>query len=188
MGLLITGILLWSVVHLLPGVAGKLKLNLIEKLGSGGYRGGFSALIVISIVCMVFGWRNTTPTILYSAAPELQTLTAVLVVIALVLFFSSRIPTDVKRVIRHPQLTGVFIWAIAHLLVNGDSRSLVLFGGLGVWAIVEILVISRREVWIKPEAVGAKRSLVPVLVGVIAWIVLVFAHPWIAGAPAMPKL
>ncbi|MGH8769757.1 MAG: NnrU family protein, partial [Burkholderiales bacterium] len=60
--------------------------------------------------------------------------------------------------------------------------------GLGVWAIVEILVISRREVWIKPEAVGAKRSLVPVLVGVIAWIVLVFAHPWIAGAPAMPKL
>ncbi|HET6756913.1 MAG TPA: NnrU family protein, partial [Burkholderiales bacterium] len=127
-------------------------------------------------------------TSLYSAAPELQTLTAVLMVIALILFFSSRIPTDVKRIVRHPQLTGVFIWAIAHLLVNGDSRSLVLFGGLAIWAIVEILIINRREVWVKAEAVGAKRSLVPVLVGVVAWIALVLAHPWIAGVPAMPNL
>lgn len=183
MELLIIGVLLWSGVHLVPRIAEQLKSKLIEKLGAGAYRGGFAALIVISLVCMVFGWRSTTPAIVYTPAPELRILTAVLMVIALILFFSSRIPTDIKRVIRHPQLTGVLIWAIAHLLANGDSRSLVLFGGLGVWTIVEIHLLSRGKVWVKPEAVGAKRSSLPVLVGMAAWIVLVFVHPWIAGAP-----
>ncbi|MGH8727373.1 MAG: NnrU family protein [Burkholderiales bacterium] len=185
MGLLITGVLIWSGVHLFPAVAGRLKSKLIEKLGAGAYRGGFSVLIVISLVCMVFGWRNATPTILYSPAPEFRIVTAALMVIALILFFSSRIPTDIKRAIRHPQLTGVLIWAIAHLLANGASRSLALFGGLGIWAIVEILVLSRGTVWVKPEAVGAQRSFLPVLVGVVAWIVLVFVHPWIAGVPVI---
>ena len=30
--------------------------------------------------------------------------------------------------LRHPMLTGVVVWAVAHLLVNGDAASLVLFG------------------------------------------------------------
>lgn len=186
MELLIAGVLLWSAVHLFPGIAGRHKSNVIQKFGAGAYRGGFSILIVISLVCIVFGWRNTTPAIVYSPAPELRILTALLMFIALILFASSRIPTDIKRVIRHPQLTGVLIWAIAHLIVNGDSRSWVLFGGIGVWAIVEILVINRNKGWVKPEPAGAIRSGMPVLAGAGAWIVLVLVHPWIAGVPAIP--
>ena len=37
--------------------------------------------------------------------------------------------------LRHPMLTGVVVWAVAHLLVNGDVASLVLFGWLGLWAV-----------------------------------------------------
>jgi uncharacterized membrane protein len=189
MGLLITGILLWSIVHLIPGAAPQLKLKLTEKLGAGAYRAAFSALIVVSLVCIVFGWRSTTPTVLYSPAGGTRVLTGALMLFALVLFFSSRLPTDIKRVLRHPQLTGVLVWAIAHLLSNGDSRSLVLFGGLGVWAIVEMFVINRRDAaWVKPKVVGAKRSSVPVLIGLVAWIALVFAHPWIAGVSAISNL
>ncbi|MBC7944885.1 MAG: NnrU family protein [Burkholderiales bacterium] len=189
MGLLITGILLWSIVHLVPGAAPQLKLKVTETLGGGAYRAVFSALIVISLVCMVFGWRNTAPTALYGPADGMRVVTGALMLVALVLFFSSRVPTDIKRGIRHPQLTGVFLWAVAHLIANGDSRSLVLFGGLGVWAIIEMLVINRRDAaWVKPETVGAKRSFVPVFIGTVAWIALVLAHPWIAGVPAMPDL
>ena len=45
------------------------------------------------------------------------------------------IPNNVKRLLRHPQLTGVALWGIGHLLANGESRSIILFGGLGAWAI-----------------------------------------------------
>ena len=39
--------------------------------------------------------------------------------------------------LRHPMLTGVVVWAVAHLLVNGDVASLVLFGWMGLWALAE---------------------------------------------------
>ena len=47
--------------------------------------------------------------------------------------------------IRHPQLTAVKLWALAHLLVNGDSASLLLFGGLLVWAAVEVVIINKQD-------------------------------------------
>ena len=44
--------------------------------------------------------------------------------------------------IRHPQLTGFKTWAVAHLLVNGDVASFVLFGGLLAWAVVAVILIN----------------------------------------------
>jgi uncharacterized membrane protein len=187
MELLVAGVLLWSIVHLFPGLATGARLRLIDGLGQGAYRGIYSLLIVIAIACMVFGWRAATPTVFYTPPAELRIVTAVLMLIALVLFVSSRPPTDIKRVLRHPQLTGVLMWGIAHLLSNGDSRSLLLFGGLGLWAIVEMIVIDRREgTWVRPQPVGVKRSAVPFVIGAIAWFVLFFVHPWIAGVSLLP--
>ena len=51
----------------------------------------------------------------------------------------------VVGVIRHPQLTAVKLWAVAHLLVNGDSASLLLFGGLLVWAVLEVVIINKQD-------------------------------------------
>lgn len=182
MGWLMAGVVLWSAAHLFPGIAGAIRSKLIERLGRGGYRGIFALLIVTSIVCMVFGWRAATATVLYTPAAEFRLLTAALMVLALILFFSARLPTDIKRVLRHPQLTGVLTWALAHLLSNGDSRSLLLFGGLGAWAIAEMVAINRRDgAWVPPAAVGARRSAIPVVVGVAAWFLFAFLHPWIAG-------
>jgi len=188
MGTLVAGVLVWSIVHLFPALAAGSRQALIARLGNGPYRGLFALSIVVSLVCIVLGWRSTMPVDVYAPSPALRPVTLVLVYFALVLFVSARLPTDIKRVIRHPQLTGVLTWAIAHLLSNGDSRSLVLFGGLGLWAIVEIIVISGREgAWRKPEPVGAMRSALPVLIGAIAWVVLAFAHPWIAGVPVLVR-
>jgi len=187
MKLLATGVLLWSAVHLLPGVANQLKLNLVARMGRSSYRGLFSLLIVLSLVLIVIGWRGMAPALLYSTPESLRMLTAVLMLVALMLFVSARLPTDIKRVIRHPQLTGVILWAIAHLLSNGDSRSLLLFGGIGLWALAEILVVNHRDgAWIKPQAVGTKRSLIPVVIGVAAWLVLAVVHPWISGVSVIP--
>jgi uncharacterized membrane protein len=186
--MLIAGVLLWSVVHLFPAVGAGGRQALIARLGNGPYRGLFALLIVAALVCIVMGWRSTTPTDVYLPPPVLRPVTIALMLLALILFVSARLPTDIKRVIRHPQLTGVITWAIAHLLSNGDNRSLMLFGGIGLWAIVEIVVISGREgAWRKPEPVGAMRSALPVLIGAIAWIALAFAHPWIAGVPVIVR-
>jgi uncharacterized membrane protein len=101
---------------------------------------------------------------------------------SLVLFVGSKVPTNLKRIVRHPQLTGVAVFAIAHLLANGDLRSLVLFGGIGLWAVVEMVSISHRDgAWEKPEALPLAAEIKLLVAGVVAYLVLVFAHPYIAG-------
>jgi uncharacterized membrane protein len=47
--------------------------------------------------------------------------------------------------LRHPMLTGVILWAVAHLLVNGDLASVILFGGILVWAVVDMVMINRMQ-------------------------------------------
>jgi hypothetical protein len=73
---------------------------------------------------------------------------------------------------------------VAHLLLNGDNRSLLLFGGLALWALVEIVAISRREgVWIKGAVPTATSELSPGLIATVVIALTVFLHPWIAGVP-----
>ena len=86
--------------------------------------------------------------------------------------------------VRHPQLTGVAIWGIAHLMMNGNSRDLVLFGGLTVWAIAEMFTINRRDgEWIKGEAPSWASEIVTVVLALVVVAVVAFIHPWIAGMP-----
>ena len=101
-------------------------------------------------------------------------------------FFASNVPNNIRRVIRHPQLTGVILWSVGHLISNGDSRSLVLFGGIGIWAVIEILLINRRDAeWIKPQPVPFPKNIVLVVIGVVAYLVLVFVHQWLFGVSPM---
>lgn len=179
---LVLGVLLWSVVHLFPALGTTTRAAWIEKLGEGPYKGLFSLALVAAIVLMVFGWRSTPPVAVYAPLIASGTVSNVLVFVALLLFLASGVPTNIKRFIRHPQLTGLVVWAASHLLANGDGRSLALFGGLGVWGVVEILALNRRDgAWQKPEPLPLAAEVKPVVAGVIGFAIFYFAHPWLSG-------
>jgi uncharacterized membrane protein len=111
----------------------------------------------------------------------------VLVLIALLLFAASGMTTNIKRVIRHPQLTGMATWAAAHLISNGELRSLVLFGGLGLWAIAAVLFINRRDgAWERPEPQPLASEWKPLAAAIVGFAVLYLLHPYIAGVSATP--
>lgn len=184
MVLIIIGVLLWSVVHLLPAAAPGVRGDLLGRLGEGGYKGLFSLLILLAIVLIVLGWRGTVPEPLYSPAYGLRTVSIGLMVIAFILIGASNQPVRIRHWIRHPQLTGLALWAFAHLLSNGDNKSVALFGGLLIWALIEIPLISRREgEWQKPELQGWRRDIIGVVVSLAIMAAFVWAHPWIAGVP-----
>ena len=187
MALLVFGVLLWSGAHMLPIFAAPLRARVADSLGNA-YPGVFALTVLGSIVAMAFGWRSTAPSPVYVAPGAAVLLTDLLMFAALLLFIASRVPTNLKRVLRHPQLTGLALWAAAHLLSNGDSRSLVLFGGLGLWAVVAMLGINRRDgAWEKPEALPMSAELKPLAGAVVVYALLFFVHPWIAGVSPMPR-
>jgi len=183
---LVLGILLWTCVHLLPSAGASLRTRAVEGLGPA-YQGVFALAILASVGLMVFGWRSTLPTAVYSAPAWGSAAANVLVFIALLLFAASGMTTNIKRVIQHPQLTGVATWGAAHLLSNGDLRSLLLFGGLGLWAITSIVFINRRDgAWERPEPQPIASEWKPLAAAIVGFAILYFAHPYIAGVPATP--
>jgi uncharacterized membrane protein len=185
--ILIGGVALWSAVHLVPALIPSFREAIASRLGEKPYRGIFAIAIVASLALIVIGWRTTVPQTLYQPPPWGRPVAIVLMIVAVYLFGAARRPAAVKRFIRHPQLTGLIVWSIAHLLANGDQRALVLFGGLGIWAIVEILAINRRDgVWIKPERPRLSREMLGIVITLVVFTALFWAHPWIAGVALIP--
>ena len=188
MNLLITGIAIWCVVHLFPSVMPAKREALISRLGSNLYRGLFALVILASLVTIVFGWRSATPTAVYAPPLQGSPIISVLVFLAFALFVAARAPTNLKRFLRHPQLTGVIVWAAAHLLANGDTRSIALFGSLGVWAVVEILLINRRDgAWDRPGAVAVKSDATVVAIAAVAFAVFFYFHPALFGVSPIAR-
>lgn len=176
------GLLIWSLVHFLPSLGAPLKTRAVHSLGENAYKGIFSLLLIASIVLMMMGWKQTTPTHLYVSPTFMQPVALLMILAAFIFMAASNLPSKIKRFIRHPQLTGVQLWATAHLVLNGDSRSLLLFGGLAVWAALEKIVISRREgAWVKPEDTSWVKTALGIVVGGAIFAVLAYAHPYLSG-------
>ena len=182
MGLLITGLLIWSLVHFIPSLAVPLKQKLITQLGEKVYKLLFAVLMFTALALIIFGWRSAVPSYLYQLPGFTRHIAMLLVLIAFILFGASNYPTRIKQFIRHPQLTGVIVWAFAHLMLNGDSRSVLLFGGMGLWAILEIIFINRREgAWVKQPVPGWAREIRGLAISLVVFVVVVMLHPYIAG-------
>jgi uncharacterized membrane protein len=172
MGLLIAGLVLWSLVHLYPSLASQSRDGVVARLGNNAYRGVFALLMLGALAMIVFGWKNAVPSAIY--APPLAG--------AFILFVAAQAKTNIKRLLRHPQLTGVIVWGVAHLLANGDSRSVALFGGLGVWALVEIVLINRRDgAWQRPAAAPVGSDVIVIIISAIAFAVVLYFHQWLFG-------
>ncbi len=184
--ILAAGVALWAAIHLLPSLGAPLKAQVGKRLGERGYRLGFSLVVALAVALMVIGWRMSVPVAVYTPPSWGAALSLPLMALALVLFTSARRPTALKRHLRHPQLLGVLTWAISHLLANGDSRSLLLFGGMGLWALVAMPAINAREgPWKKPEPPPLAVEIKGLAITALVFVALILLHPYFAGVPAL---
>ena len=182
MEMLILGLTIWCIVHFIPAITPSVKQQWISLLGENGYKASFAVLIFISLVLISLGWRSTQPVYLYTL-PAIATHIAMgLMIIAFILLGAANSPTRIKRYIRHPQLSGVLVWTIAHLILNGDNRSVLLFATLGVWTIFEMFFINKREgQWLKPQAPSFGQEIKSLAISMAVLIVAIIAHPYISG-------
>lgn len=187
MTLLIAGVGLWWVAHLFKRLAPGPRRALDDRMGDGAARGLFAGLILLSVVLMYFGYTRALTDNVYSPPAWGRHANNLLMLIAFITFGMGMSKGVLWTRLRHPMLTGVVIWSLAHLLVRGDLASLVLFLGLGLWAIVAMLLINQREGgWVRPRAGAAKRDVALVAIatasyGVVAWIHMALGYPVFPG-------
>lgn len=212
-------------IHVIP--SSMLRGVLVARLGEAGYAIAFSVLSIVGIIWLVAAF-NAAPAVgmLWYNAGTLQYLTAILVFLATLLVvagLTQRNPTAVGaavpadddpakgflRISRHPFLMGVTLWAIAHLIVRGDGRAIVLFGTFGLLAGVGTLLIDAKKRRQAPETwphYEAKTSILPFLailggrnrlafgelglwrpaLAIVVFVGLLHAHPGVIGVPPLP--
>lgn len=187
--LLSTGVVLWTIVHLFPSVMPGVRAGLIEKLGENRYKGLFALDLVIALVLIVIGWRSAAVEPVYNPPLYGSPIISAIMLLSFILFAAASAPGNIKRFLRHPMLTGMAAWAGAHLLANGDLRSVVLFGGLGAWAIISMITISRREgKWDKPDAVPIAKDLMTIVASAALFALVAYFHKSVIGVSAIPTL
>jgi len=186
MALFLAGITLFCVVHLLPALAPATRQGLVSRLGETPYKSIYSLVILAGVVMIVFGWKATTTRPLYVPPLSPGIVPSVLVFAGLVLFFATQVKGYLKRVLRHPQMIGTLLWAGSHLLTNGDTRAVTLFGSLAAWAALEIVLCNRRDGPRRelPTA-SLKADLVALVVGTAAFAIIGHYHAALFGVSPM---
>jgi uncharacterized membrane protein len=183
---LVLGVLLWSFMHILPAVPTGIRAAIIDRTGEGPYKGLSGLLIIISIVLMVMGWRGLPREFIYELPAWADLVCGISMLAMSVLFFAPYMPTNIKRFLRHPQLIGIVLLGFGHVLASGQVRSLILFGGIGAWAIIEIILLNRRDgSWQKPEPVSIKSDYKLLLAGLGFFLLFVFIHEGVFGTSVL---
>ena len=140
MTLLVIGILLWMGAHLFKRIMPDAR----AALGSKG-QGLVALALVASIVLMVLGYRGAECVNVWYPPSYMTHVNNLLVLIGIWAMSPAGTKGMLLSRVRHPMLMGFRLWALSHLLVNGDQASIVLFGGLLIWGVVEVVVINRAE-------------------------------------------
>ena len=177
MTLLYIGIAIWILVHILKRVAPGLRAALDNAVGTGPAKGVIALLLVVSIVLMVIGYRAEPYDPVYAPMAGMGHLNNLLMLISVMLLGAGSSKGKMRSWFRHPMLLGVILWSFAHLLVNGDSASVVLFGAMAVWAVLEILLINRAEPnWTRPAAGPIKGDIRLFVIALVLYAIITGIH------------
>lgn len=179
MTLLILGVALWWAAHLFKRLAPGLR----ARLGDRG-KGLVAVAVLASVALMYVGYGQADGPVWWGRNPALVGINNLLMILAVYLYAADGAKTWLARKVRHPQLTAVKTWAVAHLLVNGDLASFVLFGGLLAWAVVSVILINRAQpVWTPPAPRPVQKEFVAVAATVVVVVGLMLIHNWLGVRP-----
>lgn len=163
--LLVIGILIWALAHWFKRLAPERR----ARMGNGG-RGVVSLLLLGSIILMVIGYRNAASVAIWTPPDMMVHVNNLLMLAAFFIFGTSMTKGRLRGWTRHPMLISVKVWAVAHLLVNGDLASILLFGSMLIWAGVTVMLINRAEpAWERPEPGPASKDVLLLVITLVTF-------------------
>ncbi len=206
--------------HYVPSTP--LRGVLARLIGDNAYLGAYVAVSIMTLVWMSWAYAKAPVERLWDGE-EFKAWAVVLMPVSLVmiacglltrnpsavrqesLLKTAQEPRGILRVTRHPVLWGISLWAAMHVLVRGDTASLIFFGGLlllGVSGTVLIDARKDRTFGVDWKRFASATSNLPfatiiagrnqfrfeeigwpkVLAGLAIYFVLMFLHPTLFGA------
>lgn len=205
-----------------------IRVALVGRIGTGAFRGVYALQAAVTLVLAVIAYNNASYVPLWTA-PGLAWLPILVMPVAFWLVvgaLSTRNPTAAgpgeraapaadaplplyTAITRHPMLWGFALWALAHLLANGDLASLIFFAGFAVLSLAGMFGIDakkRADPAYDFASLAARTSLVPfaatlggrnrltptwrdaarLAVAVVLYVGFLHGHQWLFGVSPYP--
>lgn len=193
MTLLLLGLALFFGPHLLPTLR-PTRGRIIAAVGGNEnvYKGIYGVLAITGLVLMVWGfgdYRAQGMVQVWNPPVWAQHLAMTLMLPAFIVFAAMPPrPSLIRYRIKHPMLAGIKIWALAHLVANGDLGSICLFGAFLAYGVYDRISVKRRSVKVPGDPGGWTRAdTISVIAGTVLWLAFIFGvHHWLIGVPVLP--
>jgi uncharacterized membrane protein len=188
MTLLFIGIVIFVGVHLLAMLLPGPRDRLQARLGEGPYKRLFSLVSAVGLGFMIYGFYTTRGMLepddyLYAPAPWTRHAAMGLVLLAFIFIGASHGKGYLKLWLKQPMSIGIGLWAIAHLLANGERPDVIFFASFLALAVLDIILSTMRGK-LPHHVPQVKSDVRAVVIGVILYLIFLFGfHPYILKLP-----
>jgi len=145
--LLIAGLILFFGAHLVPTMP-SMRAGLAQRFGGTGYRLAFSLVSLLGLLAIVFGYGEARTAgwnaALWTPPTFTKHISFLLMWPAFVLLVATYVPSRIRDAAKHPMLAAIKIWALAHLIANGDLASILLFGTFLAYGVYDRISVKKR--------------------------------------------
>ena len=185
------GLILFFSIHMMPFYP-EYRAQLIEKLDNdtidaeGMYKIIFSVISLVGLIFVGIGKGSIEFIGLWDTPAFFRYIAVVLILVSFIMMVAAYTPNNIKRYVPHPMLTGVIIWGVTHMLVNGDVISLILFGSFVAYSVMAIKLINRRDQGKGSEqdareSIPVVKDAIVVGIGILGCLLVLWMHKFLFG-------
>ena len=195
---LILGLILFLGAHSVRVVADNWRTQKIEAWGEKAFKGVNALVSLLGFYLLVVGYGEARLQTVALWNPPIFTkhISMLLMLLSSILLVATYIPRNhFKMRLGHPMVLSVKVWALSHLLANGNLADLVLFGSFLIWAVLNFRSARARdraqvqnsdaneEAPLKPNLLA---TLIALFGGMGLWAVITFVlHAKVVGVAPM---
>ena len=190
---LLLGLLIFFGIHFVP-ILTSLRAQLASSIGAVGYQAVFSIISLVGFVLIVMGYGEMQTA--GSGNPQIwlpptwiKHVVFLLMLPVFVFLIAAYVPSNIRDRVKHPMLIAIKIWALAHLLANGDLASIIMFGSFLAYAVIDRISVKSR---VSRGPLGERKGtivgdVVAVVGGLGVYLLFMFwAHEQLIGIALIP--
>jgi uncharacterized membrane protein len=170
-------IFLFGIIHINPAIPA-WKAHAVQTFGKA-YGAVYGVMSLLLLGALLWAFRVAEPHELYTPPAWGWHANFALTLLGFVFIGIFLFRGSWRNSLKYPMAIGVSLWALGHILANGQSRTVLLFAGLAAFAVLHAVLKSRQPLVPSDERQG--HNLLSVLGGIVLYGIAAQLHHVIAG-------